>query len=100
MRSKLNPSKLHAVARFAQFCVCNPDLLTDTLISQTLNIAIRKLHDFGECRLGPGKYLGHPFWSRNARKLLDDNAHKIHGIKKHLAHEHVRGGAFAFLCMQ
>ncbi len=89
MRTKLNPTKLHAVARFAQFCVSNPDLLTDTLISQTLGIAIRKLHDFGECRLGNGKYLGHPAWSRNARALLDANADKMRGITKHLAHEHV-----------
>lgn len=89
MRSSLDSTKLHAVARFAQFCVRNPDLLTDTLISQTMNIAVRKLHDFGKSRLGPGKYLGHPFWSRNARAFLDANSGKIHGITKHLAHEHV-----------
>lgn len=89
MRSSLDSTKLHAVARFAQFCVRNPDLLTDTLISQTIGIAVRKLHDYGECRLGSGKYLGHPCWSRNARALLDANSGKIRGITKHLAHEHV-----------
>ena len=89
MRSKLHGTKLHAVAQFAQFCVRNPELLSDKLIPQTLGIAVRKLHDFGECSLGTGKYLGHPCWSRNARTLFEQNSRKVHGIKKHLAHEHV-----------
>lgn len=89
MRTNLHPAKLHAVAQFAHFCVHNPDLLSDKLIPQTLGIALRKLHDFGKCSLGTGKYLGHPCWSRKARSLLDQNAGKIHGIKVRLAHEHV-----------
>lgn len=89
MRTNLHQTKLRAVAQFAQFCVRNPDLLTDKLIPQTLGVAVRKLHDFGECSLGSGKYLGHPCWSRAARNLLIENGGKLKGIQKSLAHEHV-----------
>jgi hypothetical protein len=88
-RTKLHSAKLHAVAQFAQFCVRNPDLLSDKLIPQTLGIAVRKLHDFGKCGLGSGKYLGHPYWSRKARSLLIQNSRKLQGIQIQLAHEHV-----------
>jgi hypothetical protein len=87
--SKLNRTKVRGVAAFARFCVRNPELLGDKLIPQTLGIAIRKLHDFGECCLGTGKYLGHPYWSRQASSLLRKNSGKVNGIKKDLAHEHV-----------
>jgi hypothetical protein len=89
MATRLQKTKLRAVAQLAQFCVRNPDLLTDNLIPQTLGIAIRKLHDFGNSDLGKGKYLGHAFWSRRARILLAKNGGTDNGIKLHLAHEHV-----------
>jgi len=89
MRATLNREKLRAVAKFAQFCVRNRALLDDRLIPQTLGIAIRKLHDFGECSRGRGKYLGHPCWSREARKLLEGNSDKVRGIIGKLSHEHV-----------
>jgi hypothetical protein len=54
-----------------------------------ITLALRKLHDFGECSLGSGKYLGHPCWSRAARSLLIENGDKLKGIQKSLAHEHV-----------
>lgn len=87
--TKLNSKKLRAVAELARFCVAHPELLDDTLLPQTLGIAIRKLHDFGECKLGKGKYLGHPYWSREARVLLEANSRKIEGIESSLSHEHV-----------
>lgn len=89
MRTNLHQTKLRSVAKFARFCVRNPDLLTDQLIPQTLGVAVRKLHDFGECSLGSGKYLGHPCWSRAAKNLLIENGGKLKGIQKYLAHEHV-----------
>jgi hypothetical protein len=85
----LHKSKLRAVAELARFCVRNPDLLDDKLIPQTLGVAVRKLHDFGECSRGRGKFLGHEYWSRDADALLRKNKRTDKGIRKYLRHEHV-----------
>jgi hypothetical protein len=89
MTTRLHKTKLRAVAELARFCVRNPDLLDDKLIPQTLGIALRKLHDFGESSRGRGKYTGHAYWSRDADAWLQKNGGVDKVIRKQLTHEHV-----------
>lgn len=60
-----------------------------TLPSQMINIGIRKLHDIARSERGKGKYLGHPLWSKNAIKILEENEGKIKGVTEYLTHEHL-----------
>lgn len=87
---ELNQSKVELVAKVAKFLV-DSDLVNqnESLSYQLISEGIRKIHDYAICFRGKGKYLGHPYWSNKALKLLKENNGKVQGIQKFLSHEHV-----------
>ena len=71
------------------FVDSGPAIFDQDLAATLLNVGIRKLHDRATSPRGRGKYKGHPVWSKQALRVLEDHGNSLNKATRDLAHEHV-----------